>query len=258
MADLTVLHVGGKSEQARALAAAMNRRFEQRGFGDRKVHVAQGEMTLTKDLLDDVITCAWALGAGRATLGSMEAKRIVPIGVARMIRNPGKRSDAQKTLGRRRIATRNRKARERAKAGGHRRAICQHAKAAAQNYRAQPGAYHYLAGGKANVVYLRPTPREWRSDCSQFVGSVYKDCGLPSPGDVAHEWVNTWAIERRGRVTQNPRPGDCGMYGPRGNPHHVELYIGEPGCEFIGHGSPPIDSQTPGRPDFYITFDFLD
>jgi hypothetical protein len=48
------------------------------------------------------------------------------------------------------------------------------------------------------------------------------------------------------------------MYGVHGGAtHHVELYCGAPGQEFIGHGSPPIDSATPGRPDYYLTFDFL-
>ena len=257
MADLDVLHLGTTSEQARALAAAMNRRFEHRHLQDRQVKVYDGPMTLTRDLLDDVITCAWALGATRATLDRMEREQIVSIGVAQMIRNPGKRTDAQRERGRRRIGVMLKKRQEREERSNIRDTICEKAKQAARNYRADPGAYHYLAGGKANLVYLRPTPPDWRSDCSQFVAAVYKDCGLPAPGDVAHQWINTWAIERGGRVTHKPDGGDLAMFGRRGNPTHVELYIGEPGCEFIGHGSPPIDSQAPGRPTFWITFDFV-
>jgi hypothetical protein len=52
--------------------------------------------------------------------------------------------------------------------------------------------------------------------------------------------------------TDTPVPGDFGMYGSRTAPHHVEPYCALPGREFIGHGSPPIDSLTPGRPDFYL------
>ena len=59
---------------------------------------------------------------------------------------------------------------------------------------------------------------------------------------------------RKGRITAHPRPGDLGMYGPFNATHHVELYCGAPGQEFIGHGSPPIDSRTPGRRDFYLTY----
>jgi hypothetical protein len=67
--ELDVLHVGGKSDQYRALAAA-----------------------------------AWALGAAPGTLSKMEREKQVPVGVARMIRNPGLRTDEQKQRGRKRIA----------------------------------------------------------------------------------------------------------------------------------------------------------
>ena len=114
MLKLDVLTLGGKSEQVRALAAAMNRRFETRSLTDRQVRVPQsGPMTLNREVLDSVITCAWALGASRATLDGMQREHKVPVGVARMIRNPGLRTDAQKELGRRRVANmrKHRKAR---------------------------------------------------------------------------------------------------------------------------------------------------
>jgi len=104
MPELTVLNVGGKSEQCRALAAAMNRRFENRSLQDRKVKVFEGPMTLTNDLHEAVVTCAWALGSAPVTLKTMEREDIVPVGVARMIRNPGLRTADQKKLGERRIA----------------------------------------------------------------------------------------------------------------------------------------------------------
>jgi hypothetical protein len=50
------------------------------------------------------------------------------------------------------------------------------------------------------------------------------------------------------------KPGMLGMYGSRTAPHHVEIFCGD---KFIGHGSPPIDSLTPGEPDYYLDFPFL-
>lgn len=266
----SVLRVGGKSNQTRLLALAMNKRFSTRSLGDRKVHVYDGPMTLTKGLHEAVITCAWALGASRATIRAMRSSREVPIGVNRMIRSPGSRNDTQLRLGKARIATMrkrraSRAAAERAEAqssGGKRRQICDRAKKAAANYRANPHAYHYRAVTQiANLIYLKPTPSNYRSDCSQFVSAIYSDCGIPCPLPSGWQWVGTAAMEsmigRGASVTRNPRPGDWAMYGRRGHTHHVELYVGEPGCEFIGHGSPPIDSVTPGRPNFYITLDSL-
>ena len=265
MTELSMLHVGSKTEQARALAVAINARLENRSLKDRQVKVFKGDMTLTKELLASAVTCAWALGAQRSTLDTMEHEKIVPVGVANMIRNPGRRTPEPMERGKKRIAHMRKQRKERAEAAkqahGARRQICEKAKQAAANYRANPNAYHYkAAGGVANLVYLKPTPAHFRSDCSQFVAAIYKDCGLPSPGDQPHQWVGTASMEKcpRGRVTTHPKPGDLGMYGPRGATHHVELYVGEPGCEFIGHGSPPIDSVTPGRPSFYLTYDFLD
>jgi hypothetical protein len=129
---------------------------------------------------------------------------------------------------------------------------------AAANYRQNPRAYHYLAGGVANLIFLRPSPRNYRSDCSQFAASVYKAAGLPSPASVPHEWASTYTMVKspHAKVTtrEHRKPGDLGMYGSLSAPHHVEIWCGN---KFIGHGSPPIDSLTPGEPDYYLTFDFL-
>lgn len=266
MPDFDVLHVGAKGSQARLLALAMNQRFQTRSLGDRTVHVYDGPMTLTKDLHEAAITCAWALGASRATIKSMRRTRTVPVGVNRMIRSPKARNNAQRDLGRTRIASmrKQRARREAASATDHsvRRQICGEAKKAAANYRTNPGGYHYRAESQiANLIYLRPTPVKFRSDCSQFVSSVYNACGVKCPLPSGWQWVGTAAMEAMighgAHITTSPRPGDWAMYGRRGATHHVELYIGEIGCEFIGHGSPPIDSLTPGRPDFYITLDAL-
>lgn len=139
-----------------------------------------------------------------------------------------------------------------------RQKIVAEAQKAAANYRKNPGAYHYLAGGIANTLYLTPSPRNYRSDCSQFVAAVYKGAGAASPAaPLGWEWASTYSIVKspHARVTTKPQPGDLGMYGSRTAPHHVELVV--PGG-FIGHGSPPIDGLTPGLPSFYLTFDFLD
>jgi cell wall-associated NlpC family hydrolase len=255
---MQVLHRGAKSDAARALQAATNRRLLRRGLAT--VAIEEDGLVGGKTMAA-VTAAAWALGARRETIAKMDGGEI-PIGVQRMIRNPGRRTDEQKALGKKRVAhmlaARKRRAAVAAQAGSARRRVVQVAQQAAANYRARPGAYHYLAGGRANTVCLEPTPSDWRSDCSQFVAAVYKEAGLPSPATASHEFAATSNIDPKGRVTTSPRPGDLGMYGVHGGAtHHVELYCGAPGQEFIGHGSPPIDSATPGRPDYYLTFDFL-
>ena len=255
---MQVLHRGAKSEAARALQAATNRRLQRRGLSE----VALDEDgVIGAKTMAAVVAAAWALGAQRATIAKMDAGEI-PIGVQRMIRNPGRRTDGQKALGKKRlvhmIAMRKKRAAAVAASGTARKRVVELAQQAAANYRANPSAYHYLAGGRANAEFLKPTPSDWRSDCSQFVAAVYKAAGLPSPATVAHEFASTFSIDPKGAVTTNPRPGDLGMYGVHGGKtHHVELYCGLPGQEFIGHGSPPIDSMTPGRPNYYLTYDFL-
>lgn len=260
MADFDVLHQGAKSAQVRNLAIAMNQGFATRSLADRKVHIYDGPMTLTGDLHAAAITCAWALGASQDTINRMRHEKIVPKGVNRMIRSPGARTADQLKLGQKRVANLRHHRAEREKAahssGAQRHAVCEAAKKAAANYRREPGNYHYLAGGKPNTVIIRPTPRDWRSDCSQFVVNCYREAGSDvCPGSGSFLYSNTISIEGgEAKVVTSPRPGDLGLYGRHGATHHVEMYIGEPGCEFIGHGSPPMDSLTPGRPDFYLSF----
>jgi hypothetical protein len=176
--------------------------------------------------------------------------------------NPGRRTDADLRRGRKRVAA-HRKAvkkqeQQQQEANAKRQAIVRQAEQAAANYRQNPRAYHYLAGGVANLIFLRPSPRNYRSDCSQFAASVYKAAGLPSPASVPHEWASTYTMVKspHAKVTtrEHRKPGDLGMYGSLSAPHHVEIWCGN---KFIGHGSPPIDSLTPGEPDYYLTFDFL-
>jgi cell wall-associated NlpC family hydrolase len=249
---------GDRGDRVRQLQAATNRRLKARALCD---YAIDEDGSLDAKAIAGVAKAAWALGAMRGTLAKLDHGE-VPLGVERMIRNPGRRQDPQKERGRRRMkhmrAARKRRAAEAQRAGSKRARVVQEALKAAANYRANPGAYHYLAGGQANTEYLKPTPRSWRSDCSQFAAAVYKGAGLPSPSNTSHEFASTWTMIKRGRVTSAPRPGDLGMYGPTSAPHHVEVYCGVPGQEFVGHGSAPIDSVTPGRPSFYLTYDFLD
>lgn len=233
----------------------MNRRLQARGL---RALMVKEDGKIGPATLRSIRTCAWALGAQPATLERIASKHEVPIGVSSMIRNPGKRTDAQLELAAVRIANMRKQRKLRAhtahSVSAQRQAICDQAKRARAHYNANPRAYHYLAGGIANTVIMTPTSRSWRSDCSQFAVNTYREAGVPCPGSGTYLYSNTGTIAARGTVTTNPRPGDLGMYGPRNATHHVEVYIGDADCEFIGHGSPPIDSLTPGRPDFYLSF----
>lgn len=139
-----------------------------------------------------------------------------------------------------------------------RSAIVAAAQQAAANYRANPAAYHYLAGGIANTEILKPTGRNYRSDCSQFAVNVYRVAGVKCPGTGTYLYSNTITIAGNGTVTTNPQPGDLGMYGSRWAPHHVEVVVDSSPLTFIGHGTQPIDSRTPGLPSYYLTFPQLD
>lgn len=259
MAELEVLHRGHRSDRTRALKAAMNRRLRARGLAG--MTVPETTMLSSDDLIS-IRKCAWALGALSSTYEAITRTGQVSVGVQRMIRNPGLRTHEQEERGKARISRMRRDRVERARhekailAKSHGRLTVVHnVLVAASNYRANPGAYHYFAGGRANLIYLRPTPRDYRSDCSQFASSAQKDAGLPDLGPNGPLWVNTVIMAAHLEVVEHPSPADFGMYGPRHAPHHVEVYCGAaggPGHEFVGHGSPPIDSLTPGRPDFYL------
>jgi hypothetical protein len=260
-----VLHKGETSESARALQAATNRRLRARDLGALAV---DENGLVDHETLVAVRKAAWALGAMRTTYDAIIAAGAIPIGVQRMIRNPGTRSAEQMQRGKQRIATMRKQRKERAEqaraVGAERRAVVAAAKKAAANYRANPHAYHYLMRTeKANTTIMSPTPSDHRSDCSQFAVNVYREAGIENcPGTGTWLYSGTATIAHRnggGKIVTQPRPGDFGMYAhskadPRGTTHHVEVYIGEPRCTFIGHGSPPIDSQIPGQPDFYLSF----
>jgi hypothetical protein len=243
------------------LQKAINTRLSKRGAASRRIKVdGQWGPKSRKALL----LAANLLGAPQTMLDNIKTGVIGPR-IQKFILSPGLRTAEEKKWGTQRTAkfkkAERKRAREHARANAKRKAICEHAKQAAANYRKNPGAYHYLAGGVANLIYLKPSPSNFRSDCSQFGAAVYDDCGLPSPASVPAQWASTFTMvkcpQARFVEKKDRKPGMLGMYGSRTAPHHVEIYIGEPDIEFIGHGSQPIDSLTPGQPDYYLDFDFL-
>lgn len=252
---------GDRGARVESLQRSINKRLRARFSSDRMIK-EDGEFgpTTRKALR----TAAYLLGADGEILKGMKSGSI-SVSEQLFVANPGRRSAAEMERGKKRVAAHKknveRQKEQAAQASSARKNIVRWAKQAAANYRKQPGAYHYLAGGVANTVFLKPTPRDWRSDCSQFAAAVYLEAGLPSPASVAHKWASTYTMVKAPGVKvvdrAHRKPGMLGMYGSRTAPHHVEVFVGEPGVEFIGHGSPPIDSLTPGQPDYYLDFPFL-
>lgn len=259
--SLVELHRGGRSESARRFKVALNKRLHARGLDGYRVH--EDDLIDGKTLVAARKT-AWALGAMKSTYDSIVPSGTIPVGVQAMVLNPGRRAPQQLDRAKRRIAAMRRARKQRAAAShtisAKRKASCDAAKRSKAAYDRDPHAFHYLAGGKPNTVVMKPTPRDWRSDCSQWNVNIDREAGNDCPGTGTFLYSNTATIAAKGEITQHPQPGDYGMYcydvnNPRTTTHHTERYIGEPGCMFIGHGSPPIDSATPGLPDYYIKFE---
>jgi len=253
------IDTGSKGERVKRLQRSINKRLRARSADHRQVEV---DGVFGRSTRAAMVTAAYLLGADKAVYEGMRRGTINTEEVE-FVRHPGRRSQAELNRGKRRVAA-YRKARAKAReeleqAIARRKEIVKLAEQAAANYRKNPGAYHYLAGGTANLVFLRPTPSHYRSDCSQFVAAVYHDAGVDSPAaPLPHQWASTYSMVKsphaRVIARDQRKPGDCGMYGSKEAPYHVELWCGD---KFIGHGSPPIDSLTPGQPDYYLTFDFL-
>jgi len=81
-----------------------------------------------------------------------------------------------------------------------------------------------------------------RSDCSSWVTSVYKSCGLPDPNGADYSGGYTGTLITNGKRINRSQlePGDLVLYGG-GTGHHVELFVG-PGDRTTGHGSAPVDA----------------
>lgn len=95
------LKLGSRSDAARALQAATNRRLRARGLAALAV---EENGVVDARTLEAVRKTAWALGALVETYESITRDGVIPIGVQRMIRNPGRRTDQQKSRGKARMS----------------------------------------------------------------------------------------------------------------------------------------------------------
>lgn len=116
----------------------------------------------------------------------------------------------------------------------------------------RPWAWHYLAGGIANLICLVPSPRNYRSDCSQWAVNIDREAGARCPGSGTFMFSNTTSIARGKYLGGVPKVGAYGLYGSRWNPHHVERVAQVNPLVLVGHGTAPVDSRAPGLPNFYI------
>jgi len=138
--------------------------------------------------------------------------------------------------------------------GNPRERLVAGAQAAANGHRAS----FYEQRGLWTVDYaITGEPRKYRSDCSQWVTSLFKSCGLPDPSgiDWRSGYTGTLSAHCRQISRAQLKPGDLVFWGT-GTYHHVELYVG-PGDQTIGHGSPPVDGGFIGmlaEPHFYTAF----
>jgi hypothetical protein len=99
--EMQVLKHGTKSEGARVLQAACNRRLQSRGLAALTV---QENGVIDAKTLAAARKAAWALGARQETYEAITDDKEISIGVQRMIRNPGRRTDAQISRGKARMS----------------------------------------------------------------------------------------------------------------------------------------------------------
>jgi hypothetical protein len=111
---IQMLRQGARSDAVRALQIATNRRLRSR---DLDALVVAEDGVLGARTLEAVRKVAWALGARSETYDAITRDGEIPVGVQRMIRNPGRRSDEQKSRGRGRIARMRKEREEQAKQG---------------------------------------------------------------------------------------------------------------------------------------------
>ena len=110
--QMHVLKHGAKSEAARTLQAACNRRLRSRGLD--AIAVKENGVIDAKTLAA-ARKVAWALGAQQATYEAITDDGVISVGVQRMIRNPGRRNDAQKNRGKARMSRLRAQRKEQAK-----------------------------------------------------------------------------------------------------------------------------------------------
>jgi hypothetical protein len=96
-----VLRHGDRSEAARKLQAATNRRLRSRGL---EALAVKEDGVVGLRTLGAVRKIAWALGARSETYESITREGAIPVGVQLMILNPGRRTDQQKSRGKARMS----------------------------------------------------------------------------------------------------------------------------------------------------------
>jgi hypothetical protein len=101
LSSVQVLRHGTRSEAARALQIATNRRLRSRSL--EALAVAEDGLVGARTL-EAVRKIAWALGARSETYDAITRDGEIPLGVQRMIRNPGRRSDEQCSRGKARMS----------------------------------------------------------------------------------------------------------------------------------------------------------
>lgn len=122
------------------------------------------------------------------------------------------------------------------------KAALMHAKGIRKSFYSQTGYWDYKHA-------IMGEPPGARSDCSSWWIACYWAAGLPDPTGYNFRGGFTGTIGAAGRRVWAPgSPGGAGLYGS-GNYFHVEMSLGD--GRYIGHGSPPVDYQTPGAPDVH-------
>jgi peptidoglycan hydrolase-like protein with peptidoglycan-binding domain len=137
------------------------------------------------------------------------------------------------------------------------------AEEAMRRYNAGQRPSFYSQAGLYTVDYaLTGEPLGFRSDCSQWVASLFKACGLPDPNGLGFSGGFTGSLAAHGHEIsheqadlERARPVLV-IWDPNGDSGHVEVYLGA--NRTIGHGSPPIAAHSiadfaykPGGPRFY-------
>lgn len=126
--------------------------------------------------------------------------------------------------------------RERLRAAAE-RAMARDAAGMRHSFYSQSGAWTVRFG-------ITGEPHGCRSDCSQWVTSIYHSAGLPDPNGQGYTGGYTGTLGAHGRAISESqlRDGDLILYGPWPH-HHVEMKCG-PGSTTAGHGSTHVDRGT--------------
>lgn len=111
--DLKPLHKGKHGELHRQFQAALNRRLRARGL--ESLCVKEDGVCGSKTL-EAARKAAWALGALSSTYEAITRTGVISVGVQRMVRNPGRRTDRQMEIARKRMAQLRKQRKKRAAA----------------------------------------------------------------------------------------------------------------------------------------------